>query len=132
MVPSKASGSFKATENVNTKLLRRDFIAKQASITAKWIMDTSLNPADNYIVKENKQKKGSRTKRKGAIIVGNLLRGEKVRNANKLFSGGSAMRHTERSSGPEDNYLEAVYGEAGQGADAVSMSALGMLELQDR
>lgn len=28
IVPSKASGSFKATENVNTKLLRRDFIAK--------------------------------------------------------------------------------------------------------
>jgi hypothetical protein len=28
LIPIKASGSFKATENVNTKLLRRDFLAK--------------------------------------------------------------------------------------------------------
>jgi hypothetical protein len=28
LIPIKASGSFKATENINTKLLRRDFLAK--------------------------------------------------------------------------------------------------------
>ena len=29
ILPAKASGSFKATENINTTLQRRDFIAKQ-------------------------------------------------------------------------------------------------------
>ena len=95
-------------------------------------MDTSLNPADNYIVKENKQKKEPQTKRKGAIIVGNLLKGEKAMNANKLFSGESGFRHTERSSGPEDNYFEAVDGDYSQGAFAVSPSALGTPYLVDQ
>jgi hypothetical protein len=32
IIPNKASGSFKATENLNTKLIRRDYLAKQAEI----------------------------------------------------------------------------------------------------
>lgn len=41
-VPHNASSSFKATENVNTKILKRDFLAKQAQITAQWVADTPL------------------------------------------------------------------------------------------
>lgn len=43
ILPMKASSSMKAGETTNTKLMRRDYVAKQAKITADWIMDTHLD-----------------------------------------------------------------------------------------
>jgi hypothetical protein len=45
IVPHNASSSMKAGETTNTKIIRRDYIAKQAKITADWITDL---PIDNY------------------------------------------------------------------------------------
>ena len=42
MVPSQASSSFTASENVNTKILKREYIAKQSKIAARWILDTPI------------------------------------------------------------------------------------------
>jgi hypothetical protein len=42
IVPNVASSSFKGGENINTKLLRRDFMRKQAEIVKDWINDTKL------------------------------------------------------------------------------------------
>lgn len=42
VIPNVTSTSFKAEENINTKLQRRDFISKQASIMTQWICDTPL------------------------------------------------------------------------------------------
>jgi hypothetical protein len=42
MVPSQASSSFAASENVNTKILKREYIAKQSKIAARWILDTPI------------------------------------------------------------------------------------------
>lgn len=42
VVPIKASSSMKGGENINTKLLRRDFVCRQAEILSRWINDTDL------------------------------------------------------------------------------------------
>lgn len=42
VLPLKPSGSFNATEQANTKLQRRDFVAKQTEISANWILYTPL------------------------------------------------------------------------------------------
>jgi len=42
-IPNKASSSFKASENINTKLQRRDFLSRQAQITSQWIAETPLS-----------------------------------------------------------------------------------------
>ena len=41
-IPSKASSSFKAKEEINTKLQRRDFLSKQAQLLSAWISETPL------------------------------------------------------------------------------------------
>jgi hypothetical protein len=43
LVPVMASSSLKGGENINTKMIRRDYIAKQAKITTDWILDTPLD-----------------------------------------------------------------------------------------
>ena len=49
MVPTQASSSFTASENVNTKILKREYIAKQSKIAARWILDTPIAPgADDH------------------------------------------------------------------------------------
>jgi len=55
-VPQHASSSFVATENVNTKILKRDFLAKQAQITADWINDAPLDQVDHPAEKAKKEK----------------------------------------------------------------------------
>ena len=47
IIPNKPCGSFKATENFNTKLLRRDYLAKQAEIQTQWILECPLLGSKN-------------------------------------------------------------------------------------
>lgn len=47
LVPMQSSGSFKATENINTKLIRRDFLAKQTQISTNWILTAPLLEAED-------------------------------------------------------------------------------------
>lgn len=49
VVPSKASSSFKSGENINTKLMRRDFMRRQAEIVKQWIIDTDLHESMNGV-----------------------------------------------------------------------------------
>ena len=59
ILPIQSSGSFKATENVNTKMQRRDYMAKQTQISANWILYTPLLGQDKPDLKINSSVKVS-------------------------------------------------------------------------
>ena len=51
-IPCKASSSFTATENINSTIVRRDYLAKQAALTTKWILGGSIDEAKPTVPNE--------------------------------------------------------------------------------